>query len=61
MGPSLRGLSGFTKHKSMRQIQLEVSYRRNVIDGIKCGDVDASKWWLERYHLVGDVVDVLPF
>ena len=45
----------------MRQIQLEVSYRRNVIDGIKCGDVDASKWWLERYHLVGDVVDVLPF
>ena len=33
----------------MRQIQLEVSYGRNVIDGIKDGDVDASKWWLECY------------
>ena len=29
---------------------------------IKDGDVDASKWWLERCHLGGGVDDdVLPF
>ena len=34
----------------------------NIITRIKDGDVDVSKWWLERCHLGGGVDDdVLPF
>ena len=58
----IRASKDLTKVYAAALDQVRALALRNVIDGIRRGDVADSKWWLDRDHrLFVDGGEVLPF